>query len=126
MVTTGPSSRHPLNNRRRRQDASDGTGGAESVVDTHDHQPGGARGQHGQQGGHPTQAGPVSACAGRDGHDRSGAEAPDDAGQSPLHARHDHDDVGGLQQLQVGEQPVQPRHPGVGHQGGAETEGSQS
>ena len=55
--------------------------------------PGGAAGQHGQQGGDPLEGGAV-AGAGRHRHDGRAVRPPTAAGQRPLHAGHHDDDVG--------------------------------
>ena len=87
-------------------------GGAEAVVDIDHRYPARAGVQHGQQGRHAAERGPV---AHRGGHRDHGArhQAAHHARQSALHAGHGDDAAGAVQLVGAIEQPMDARHPHV-------------
>ena len=125
-VEPGDASRHSSRSAssRVRQQANDGAGRAEAVVDADDGDPDRARRQHGQQRGDAFERRAV-ADAGRHGDDRRRGEAADHAGQRAFHAG-DHDDRVGRRELVGGvEHAVQAGHADVGDAQRAEAVGVQ-
>ena len=94
-------------------DAGDGAGGAEPVVDADDRHPAGTRRVHGEERGHPFEGRAVSDARGH-GDDRRAGEPTDHAGEGALHPGDDDDRVRGDDVVEAGEQPVQAGDADVG------------
>lgn len=87
-------------------------GSAEAIVDVHDDNTGGARGEHSEQ---RREAGELRAVshAGRDRDDGAGGETTDHGGERSLHAGDDDERVGLLDRLANGEDSVDTGDPDI-------------
>ena len=108
----GPAGRVFLDRPRHAIDHPGGVPRPEAVVDVDHQQPGGAGGEHPQQGRHPAQGGAV-ADAGGDGDHGALHQAPDHAGEGPLHPGHGDHHRGVQQPLAVGQEAVDAGHADV-------------